>query len=54
MRLSAASLVEAGIPSWDGLDFKEGRALQYVDHALFGTLEAMHGEHLERLRTKEV
>ena len=47
MRLSAASLVEAGI--------KDGQALKnaapYVNYALFGTpLETMYGQHLERLR----
>ena len=47
MRLSAASLVEAGIQ--DGQDLKN--AAPYVNYALFGTpLEAMYGEHLERLR----
>ena len=47
MRRSAASLVEAGIQ--DGQDLKN--AAPYVNYALFGTpLEAMYGEHLERLR----
>ena len=47
LRLSAASLVEAGIK--DGQDLKN--AAPYVNYALFGTpLETMYGEHLERLR----
>jgi hypothetical protein len=47
MRLSAASLVEAGIQ--DGQDLKN--AAPYVNYALFGTPpEAMYGDHLERLR----
>ena len=47
MRLSAASLVEAGIK--DGQDLKN--AAPYVNYALFGTpLETMYGQHLERLR----
>jgi hypothetical protein len=47
MRLSAASLVEAGIQ--DGQDLKN--AAPYVNYALFGTpLERMYGENLDRLR----
>lgn len=47
MRLSAASLIEAGIQ--DGQNLKN--AATYVNYALFGTpLEAIYGEHLERLR----
>jgi hypothetical protein len=47
MRLSAASLVEAGIQ--DGQDLKN--AAPYINYALFGTpLETMYGKHLERLR----
>lgn len=47
MRLSAASLVEAGIK--DGQDLKN--AALYPNYALFGTpLKAMYGKHLERLR----
>jgi hypothetical protein len=47
LRLSAASLVEAGIQ--DGQDLKN--AAPYVNYALIGTpLETMYGEHLERLR----
>ena len=47
LRLSAASSVEAGIQ--DGQDLKN--AGPYVNYALFGTpLEAMYGDHLERLR----
>jgi hypothetical protein len=47
MRLSAASLVEAGIQ--DGQDLMN--AAPYVNYALFGTpLEAIYGGHLERLR----
>jgi Berberine and berberine like len=46
MRLSAVSLVEAGIQ--DGQNLKN--AALYVNYALFGTpLEAMYGEHLGRL-----
>jgi hypothetical protein len=47
MRLSAASLVQAGIQ--DGQDLMN--AAPYVNYALFGTqLAVMYGEHLERLR----
>ena len=47
MRLSAASLVQAGIK--DGQDLKN--AAPYVNYALFGTpLKTMYGQHLERLR----
>jgi hypothetical protein len=46
MRLSAASLVQAGIK--DGQDLKN--AAPYVNYALFGTpLKTMYGQHLERL-----
>jgi hypothetical protein len=46
MRLSAASLVQAGIK--DGQDLKN--AGPYVNYALFGTpLETMYGQNLERL-----
>jgi hypothetical protein len=47
IRLSAASLVEAGIQDGQGLK----NAAPYVNYALFGTpLERMYGGHLERLR----
>ncbi len=47
MRLLAASLVEA--ETQGGQDLMN--AAPYVNYALFGTpLEAMYGEHLERLR----
>jgi len=47
MRFSAASLVEAG--TQDRQDLMN--AAPYVNYVLFGTpLEAMYGEHLERLR----
>ena len=46
MRLSATSLVGAGIQ--DGQDLKN--VAHYVNYALSGTpLEAMYGEHLERI-----
>ena len=47
LRLSAASLVEAGIK--DGQDLK--KAAPYINYALFGTpLEKMYGQNLKRLR----
>jgi len=47
MRLSAASLVEAG--THNGQDLKY--AAPYVNYALFGTpLRTLYGEHLGRLR----
>jgi hypothetical protein len=47
MRLSAASLIEAGIQYRQDLK----NAATYVNYALFGTpLEVVYGEHLERLR----
>jgi hypothetical protein len=46
MRLSAASLVQAGIKDRQELE----NAAPYVNYALFGTpLETMYGQHLERL-----
>jgi hypothetical protein len=46
MRLSAASLVQAGIK--DGQDLTN--AAPYVNYALFGTpLEKMYGQNVERL-----
>jgi hypothetical protein len=50
MHLSATSLVETGIQ--DGQDLMN--AAPYVNYSSFGTpMEAMYGEHLERLPKKE-